>query len=57
MNKGIEQVNEKFNDAVGSWDRSVVPKLTSLKEMGLDIQSKGELKPIESILRIPEKNI
>jgi DNA recombination protein RmuC len=57
MNKGIEQVNEKFNEAVGSWDRSVVPKLTSLNEMALDIQSKGELKPIEGVLRLPEKKI
>ena len=57
MNEGIEKVNEKFNAAVGSWDRSVVPKLTALKEMGLDIQQKGELKPIETVLRLPEKKI
>jgi len=57
MNKGIEEINEKFNAAVGSWDKNVVPKLTALKEMGLDIQSKGDLKPIESTLRLPGKKI
>ena len=54
---GIEKAGTKFNAAAISWDRNVVPKLNSLKEIGVDLNPIEEIKSIEVALKLPVKKL
>lgn len=54
---GIEKAGSKFNDAVGSWDKNIVPKFNTLKELGADLQPAEEVKAIDVGLKLPTKKI
>ncbi len=54
---GIEKAGLKFNAAASSWDRNVVPKLNSLKEIGVDLHPTEEIKSIDVALKLPVKKL
>lgn len=54
---GIEKAGSKFNAAASSWDRNVIPKLNTLKEIGVDLHPAEEVKSIEVSLKLPAKKL
>jgi DNA recombination protein RmuC len=52
---GLDRASKAFNDAVGSYDRSIRPSGERLIKLGAGMASKKlvELEPVETVLRLP----